>query len=71
MKLRFLVFLFSYSVVIFRDQSNNDQLNHKTGKEEPEISLTPFSGQFPPVSSLKAKTGDAATLHLRLLTSGY
>jgi len=45
MNLRSLVFLFSFSVVIFRDQSNNDQLNHKTGKEEPEISLTPFSGQ--------------------------
>jgi len=43
MNLRSLVFLFSFSVVIFRDQSNNDQLNHKTGKEETESSLSPFA----------------------------
>ena len=95
MNLRYLVFLFSFSVVIFRDQSNNDRLNHKTGKEEPESSLfrfaflllvaDPISAVARSVSSLcafcvrlcfchyvpKRKTGDAVTLRLRLLTSGF
>ncbi len=42
MILKSLVFFFSFSVVIFRDQSNNDQLNHESGKEETEGLLSPF-----------------------------
>ncbi len=63
--------LFFFRGYFIPNQPSNDPIDHESGKEETESSLTPFSGQFPPVPSLKTKTGDAVTLRLRLLTSCF